>query len=598
MHGFELRGGTLHPRRTLQLNPISPVRACFVTTLLLAAAIAAHAQSTPAGGPPAGGALHRDVPQMTMRGYLEACRAGDYAQAAEYLDLRTLPPSARATRGPVLARELKAVLDRTLWVDLDSLSAQPEGDREDDLPPNRDLVGTVAAAKGPVPIMLERVPDENGTLIWQIAASTVTRIPALYHQFGYGRLGEVLPAIFFQVQFLEVQLWQWIGLLLLLGVVAAAAWLVTTGLVRYAHRVIVRSFPTADRALVRLTAGPLGLLIAVMLFAAGTDPLGLTVPAQAFIRALQKAAVIIAGTWLLTRLVGVAARTIDDRMVARGQSVAVSLIPLARRTVQFVIIGLAVLAALQNFGVNVTGILAGLGIGGLAVALAAQKTVENLFGGITLIADQPVRVGDFCRFGDKVGTVEEVGLRSTRIRTLDRTVVTIPNAEFSAMKLENFTQRDRIWFHPTIGLRYETTSDQLRYVLLELKKLLVAHPKVHPDPARPRFVGFGAYSLDIEIFAYILTNDYGEFLAIQEDLLLRIMDLVEASGTGFAFPSQTIYAGQDAGLDGEKSVAAERQVQQWREQQALGLPNFPPEQLAALRNTLHYPPEGSAVERR
>ena len=163
------------------------------------------------------------------------------------------------------------------------------------------------------------------------------------------------------------------------------------------------------------------------------------------------------------------------------------------------------------------------------------------------------------------------------------------------MQLENYTRRDRIWFHHTIGLRYETTPDQLRYVLVELKKLLVAHPKVHPDPARPRFVGFGAYALDIEIFAYIRTGDYNEFLAIQEDLLLRIMDVVAASGSGFAFPSQTIYTGADTGLDAEKTRAAETQVHTWREANALGLPHFRAEQLAALASTLDYPPRGSAV---
>ena len=164
------------------------------------------------------------------------------------------------------------------------------------------------------------------------------------------------------------------------------------------------------------------------------------------------------------------------------------------------------------------------------------------------------------------------------------------------MQLENFTRRDRIWFHTTIGLRYETTPDQLRYVLVELKKLLVGHPRVYPDPARARFVGFGAYSLDIEIFAYVKTSDYNDFLAVREDLLLRIMDLVAASGSSFAFPSQTIYAGADGGLDAERSQVAEAQVRQWRDTKALGLPYFPSEQLAALASTLDYPPKGSAAQ--
>jgi MscS family membrane protein len=553
---------------------------------------AAHAQATPQANeeaPP------RDTPRAAMRGYLEACRAGDYDLAATYLDLHGLAPAARATRGPRLARQLKAVLDRTLWVDLDAMSDLPEGERDDGLPARRELVGTIDTSKGPVPVLLERVPATNGALLWKIAATTVAQIPALYQEVGYGALAEYLPAVFFQIQVLDLQLWQWVGLLLLLVAVAAGSWAATALIVRLARPVVRRSRTTGDDEILQLAAGPLCLLVAVALFSAGSHLLGLAIPVQNFLAAVQKAATIIAVTWLLVRLVGAVAQAVEGRLVARGQAVALSVVPLGRRSVQILIIGLAALAVLQNLGVNVTGLLAGLGIGGLAVALAAQKTVENLFGGITLIADQPVRVGDFCRFSGTLGTVEEVGLRSTRVRTLDRTLVTIPNAEFASMQLENFTKRDRIWFHTTIGVRYETTPDQLRYVLIELKKLLVSHPKVDPDPARPRFVGFGACSLDIEIFAYIRTNDYNEFLAIQEDLLLRIMDVVAAGGTGFAFPSQTIYAAKDTGMETEKRQAAESQVQQWRQRDRLGLPYIRAEQLTAWRGTLQYPPAGSAA---
>ncbi len=526
--------------------------------------------------------LKRDVPRTAMRGYLEAGRAGNYALAAAYLDLREVPPATRGQRGPVLARQLKAVLDRTLWVDLDSLSEAPEGDREDGLPAKRDLVGTVETAKGPVPVYLDRVRREDGRPIWKIASATVSRVPVLYAEFGYGPLAEYLPAVFFDVRFLEVQLWQWIGLLAVVATAVALSWLATA--------VIGQLGPAA-----RSATGPLRLLIAVSLFAAGTYTLELAVPVQAFFAGLQKALAVVAVTWLIVRAIDVAARAMETRLIAREQASAVSIVALGRRTMKVLASGLAGLAILQNLGIDVTGVLAGLGIGGLAVALAAQKTVENLFGGVTLIADQPVRVGDFCRFGDKIGTVEEVGLRSTRVRTLDRTVVSIPNAAFSAMQLENYSKRDRMWFRHRIGLRYETTPDQLRYVLVELKKLLTAHPKVHPDPARPRFVGLGACSLDIEIFAYVATNDYDEFLAVQEDLLLRIMDLVRASGTGFAFPSQTIYAGADAGLDPEATRRAEEQVREWRAANALGLPYFRAEQLAAWRGVLDYPPKGSAI---
>jgi len=161
------------------------------------------------------------------------------------------------------------------------------------------------------------------------------------------------------------------------------------------------------------------------------------------------------------------------------------------------------------------------------------------------------------------------------------------------MKLTNLTKRDRMMLRTVIQLRYETTAEQLRYVLAKLRELLLAHPKVTPDPARARFIGFGAASLDVEIFAYVATSDWGEFLAIQEDICLRMMDIVAASGTSFAFPSQTLYLSRDQGLNSEKSKAAEAEVDTWRREKRLPFPEFDLDFRQTHRDSLDYPPEGS-----
>lgn len=192
-----------------------------------------------------------------------------------------------------------------------------------------------------------------------------------------------------------------------------------------------------------------------------------------------------------------------------------------------------------------------------------------------------------------MGTVEEIGLRSTRVRTRDRSVITIPNSEFSNLRLENFARRDRFWLTTTIGVRYETTPDQLRYLLTELRRILIAHPRVDDEPLRVRFGGFGAYSLDIEVFAYVDTTDRDEFLAIREEIFLLFMDAVTGAGTGFAFPSSTTYLGRDQGLDEERSRRAEERIDEWRQKGQLPFPNFAEGFRDEVRNTLDWPPVGS-----
>jgi MscS family membrane protein len=492
------------------------------------------------------GGPERETPRAAILGFLAAARDGDWEQAAEYLDLAGMPAARRSAEGPRLARQLEIVVQRTLAREAELLSDEPAGDRQDGLADNIERLGTIQTRTGPVDVLLRRSNVDGG---WRIAPRTVARIPTLYAEFGYGIIELLLPRPLIEIRFLDVALWQWIALLLLTAIAWLASRVASWTIRRVTGRLAARSPVAVDARLLAAVRAPGRAAVALVVFAFGVLTLALSLPVLGFITTLERAAAVLVAAWTALRVMDVFAAMVAERLAARGQTTAVAMVPIGGKAVKVFVLIFAVLATLQNIGVNVTGLLAGLGIGGLAIALAAQKTVENLFGGVTLIVDQPVRVGDFCRFGERVGTVEEVGLRSTRVRTLDRTLVSIPNAEFAGLQLENFARRDRIWLHATLGLRYETRPDQLRAVLERIGSLLREHPRVDPDPARIRFVGFGAYSLDCEIFAYIRTDDYGEFLAIREEILLAIMDAVEASGTAFAFPSQTIYMGQDAGPD-------------------------------------------------
>ena len=218
-----------------------------------------------------------------------------------------------------------------------------------------------------------------------------------------------------------------------------------------------------------------------------------------------------------------------------------ALVPLGARAVKVVLLAIAVIAALSVFGYPVASLVAGLGIGGLALALAAQKTVENLFGAFSIGVDQPFREGDFVKIEEFVGTVEAIGLRSTRFRTLDRTVITIPNGRLADMRLESFSERDRLRLAAVIGLVYETTAAQLRTALTGFEAVLRAHPKIWPDAMVVRFREFAASSLDIEIMAWFQTTDWAEFQAIRQEILLQFMEVVEKAGSSFAFPTRTVH---------------------------------------------------------
>jgi MscS family membrane protein len=524
-------------------TPDGRVRRPLLLAAVLAGALAAAAVRAGAQEPTPAIDDFGATPRSAMRGYLAACHEGDFERAGRYLDVRSLAPAKRS-RAPELAKELCVVLNRTLDVDVDALSDDPEGATDDDLPPGRDVVGAIWPPSGKVDVVLERVGGD-GLPAWQIAGATVRKIAPLYKEFGYGRLTELLPAPFFDIRFLGIELWQWLGILALALLTTAIAWLVTAIALRSARLLLLRSRLAFEEQHLPVAVGAMRLLLAALLFQASVFVLALPRGAHRLVTGVSKALIIFAAVWLALRITDMFAQAAERRFAASSKHAAAGMVPLLRRSTKVVMVALAIVATLQNFGFNVTGVLAALGVGGLAVALAAQKTLENLFGGVTLIADQPVRVGDLCKFGDRVGTVEDIGLRSTRVRTVERTVVSVANAEFASMQLENFALRDRIWMQATLGLRYETTTEQLHAVLDQVRKLLLSQPKVRAESARARFVAFGPTSLDVEVAGYVATTDWNEFLAIREDLFLRIIDIVIASGTDFAAARPNVVRTED-----------------------------------------------------
>jgi MscS family membrane protein len=399
------------------------------------------------------------------------------------------------------------------------------------------------------------------------------------------KLTEALPR-WAKAHVWEQALWRWI--------VFGAAFLVLLGAliaVRRGINAMGAVHPIRQDA--RRLVLPVAVSLAAWLLGFVSDAINITGQARAVIATMLGAILVVALAWSVLLIGELIAEIIVASPKFKTRSLDEAIVRLASRILSLVFAILVGVYGAQLLGLPVVPLLAGLGVGGLALALAAQPTIENLIAALTLHADRPVRVGDFCRFGDALGIVEEIGMRSTRIRTLDNTVLSVPNADVSKGRVENYSARRKIWYHPRIRLRYETTPDQIRYLLVEIRKLLYAHPRVLPDPARIRFVGFGDYSLDLDVFAYIDTRDYGEYLEIAEDLNLRVMDVVKSAGTELAIPARLEYQMDKAPLDEEEIRQAEASVREWRGQRTMYLPKFPPDTIAKLRGSLDYPAVGS-----
>ncbi len=490
--------------------------------------------------------VSRATPREAMAGFLTACQEGRFDVAAFYLDLGGIAPDRQKAEGRRLARRLMLALQRTGWVDPDKLSNEPLGTVETGVPENQQVFATVAVRHQPLELMLSHRTDAELGSVWLVSQETVADIDRVYEAHGYGWVGDRAPLALFALRIADLQLWQWLGLLAGL----LASWVLSRALghasIRLARRLVRRSAgPWADQVASALD-GPLAFLLAAVLLVFVARWVGVTPDAWAVARYICKLLALIGVGWFLVRLVDVAAARLRDEVVAKG-GVGVGFLPITVQVAKGVAVILIGLAALDVLGINVVAGLGALGIGAAAFAFAAQKTIENLFGTFSLAGDRPFEVGDFVAIGQDTGTVEEVGLRSTRLRTLGRTLVSIPNGLVAAGRVENYSARDRIMYNPVVRLSYATTSDQLAQVIREVGDLLRTHPKVSQDENRVRFASFGESALNVEVWCWVATRSYTEYTTVVEELNFAVARIVERSGTSFAFPSRTVYLASASG---------------------------------------------------
>jgi MscS family membrane protein len=498
-----------------------------------------EAQSTATSAKPSD-PLGRTTPHSAIYHFLEASHKGKYNVAARYLDLRKMGAQQRASQGPELAAQLGKLLDRNPQFEVRALSDSPEGSTADGLT-DVDQLATFDLDGQPVVLSLEHVNQSSAGPIWLVSPDSVSQIPELSSLIEQNVIEKHLPAALVDTTLLGTPIWIWLSLVLVAAILSAISKWLSRLFIAIAKPVTRRYIKSFQEQRLEALMEPLRLLLSVIVFRACLTVIAPSALLRDDLLKLLALLFMMGAAALLMRLVDVFSDNVISRFDHRERALTYSVFPLVIRFIKILIFAFAALIVLQQWGYNTNTILAGLGVGGIAIALAAQKTIENLFGGVSLISDRAVLVGDFCQFGGQVGTVEDIGLRSTRIRTLDRTVVTVPNSQFSTMTLENFSKRDRMWFHPTIRLRRDTGPDQVRQMMEEITQILQKHEMVDASGVPLRFSKITDQTLDLDIFAYILTPDSNEFLKVQSDLLLKILEASYRLGIGLAVPIQEEY---------------------------------------------------------
>ena len=479
--------------------------------------------------------LGRDTPRSSFEGFLTVTEQFDYETATQFIDMRNIPSSVRKVGREELARQLDFIIKRGMKINVDLLSTRPNGQVVDGLPDYRDELGRIETDDGEITLYLQRVPGPDDTFIWKVSNASIALVPELYDYFSYPawveNIRERIPS---DSSFLGIEAFKWVIVLGVMVIVLPVFWLIGFLL----SWLISKPGSPLHRPVRKLLTRPLPLFATFLLIGSLLAELGLGATAQRIIEANTLMTLIV--VWIAFSLIDLARAKRKNTFIAQGRTDAHILgRPMANALKLFVLL-FAVLLWLTNAGINITTLLAGLGIGGVALALALQKPIEDLLGAISIYSQQPVITGDLCKYGNTLGTIEEIGLRTTRIRTLNDTLVSVPNCIIAHGAIENYSARKKMLYHPDLPLRYDTSGEQMRNIIDGIDSMARNHAKVIADSVRIRFTEFTENAMIIKARIYIDESDFSNYLAVVDDLNMAIIRIVEGAGAHFAQGAKTI----------------------------------------------------------
>jgi MscS family membrane protein len=520
--------------------------------------------------------LGRETPRGCLLGFIKAAQEEKYSVAVQYFQPLQARHHVSEEDDDELAEQLLAILNQKFSGPLDFVSRDPQGRLDDGLPPEEEKISSNLGLDT-FPILLVRSEDEQGRKLWYFSRVTLESVPKIYDSLTFPTMEKQLPPYLVEHRLLSLPIWQWLAILLFIPISFVFARLVTKALETMTHYWrIARHLPILQVEPWR-RIGPLTFMIALLIHYALVAYIGTSLLYRLYYRRVIWIFLAIAFYWLLTRITRAISARIGASLSSRGMFAERSIVSLIRRFVEVSIFILVSLVVLHGLGFNVSAALAGVGIGTLALGLGAQKTFENMFGGVSILFDKVILIGDTCKVNNQSGVVEDIGLRSTRLRTPERTLLSIPNGTMATAVIENLRFRDKFLCQQVIRLRYDLSPDHVRFILEEIRQLLLDNPRVEDSSSRVRFIRFSDYSLDVEIYCYILESDYNAFLSTQEGLLLSIMDALEKAGVVVALPTQTTMVSQDSWVDPEKAKAAKAAIEKIRDPGVPGAGKLPSE---------------------
>ncbi len=486
--------------------------------------------------------LGRDTPRSSFIGFLKATESFDYESAVEFMDLRNLPYSVSKLSGEELAEQLDFVIKRGMDIEVQLLSEKNSGQVVDGLPDYRDELGHIKTEQGEEVFFMQRVPGPDENFIWKISNASIARIPELYDQFSYPEWVEDVRLYVPQdVGFLGVELFKWVIIISISILLAPVFWLIGLLLSRTFSNPKSPIYPSIRKLFTR----PMVILALLVLMTLLMDELGLGATAQKI--AQSKTVITLVVIWIIFSVIDLARAKRRAKFINLGRLDAHILGRPMANALKLLTLIIASLVWLNNAGVEITALLAGLGVGGVALALALQKPIEDLLGAISIYSLQPVQTGDLCKYGSILGTIEEIGIRTTRMRTLADTLVSIPNSLIAHGAIENYSARKKMLYHPELPLRFDTSQTQMTAILENIGHMARQHEAVIADSVRVRFLEFSDNAMIIRARIYVNTDDFDTYLKVVGELNMGILTTVRETGAQFSQGARTVLLEQGTG---------------------------------------------------